>query len=1092
MVKILHSKRVVPSVSDTIRRERLLPIQAEIPGYKVTTVVAGAGFGKTTLVAQTVKDKESVWYALDRTDSDLTTFLGYLIAGIQNTYSAFGRETLRFIEFHQQSTQSRNEILTVLASELEHTVEKDLAIVLDDYHYIQDSQEINSAIEFLISHLPPLVHLIIISRNEPPLRLSRLRSNRDLLEVKTWDLVFTCPEIEQLYSEVFDITLPAKRLKALRKKTEGWISGLILFFHFLKRKKPDEIDRCIMELKGSHDIISSYLEENVYDGLSSELKDFLAKTSMLARLNTGFCNGFLGIANASGILNELAKRHLFTHALDEEKEWFGYHHLFRDFLKKKLRHEHSATVVKNLHLKAADLLDREKSYDEAIHHYILAEDFGRACKLLKKTGNSLLEKGRIRLVRECISLIPVEFLSGEAWFLHLNSHLQEISGQLVEAASGYQNAYESFRKAKSRKNADICLLGLGRIHFLTGNAKESEVRLKELLAGKNLETDIRIEALGYLAIVASHQGRIEQADSYIDLTMRLLSKVESPRKLGIGLLYLSQSERYFNSGDFHEALLFGEKAKNVFADVPVYRSLIVSCYYISMSYFNRADFTKGLEAAEYGLKLAEDKGFQTDLFYGNLLICAAHNLVGQEKTEEAIYQAEAGLAFFLKRDFPLGQARAYSELHLAWFNSGNISKATEHARIGLNMAKDLDMPRLICVLKIQLAQALLVAGQLDEALTYIKEAEDTIGTSKSLNCTISLLYALYFWSRKQKKAALDKMLDSLAISKSIHYEFRIVFYKRQIVPLLIELHAQGKMTDYIRRIVTLMGPYARNILMAAKNHGSGKIKNSVSELLNLFQKDPIPGLNVQFFGKFRIIVKSREITTQHWRSKKAEMLFKYLLYHRSHGYKNKEVCLELLWPEGDPKKTEKRFHVALAAIRKVLEPRLGRGSSSSYILRKGNSYNLQIGENGQLDTEIFLNELQLAQNEKNPEIALQRYLKAESMVKGDFLLEDLYVDWCAEEREKLNHKYLFALRKIIEHHENKKDYTACIDYAVKYLQNERFDETMYQRLMRYYSYCGNKAMIKKTFEKCKDILIADLDCPVSKETETVYRQLLSN
>jgi DNA-binding SARP family transcriptional activator len=221
------------------------------------------------------------------------------------------------------------------------------------------------------------------------------------------------------------------------------------------------------------------------------------------------------------------------------------------------------------------------------------------------------------------------------------------------------------------------------------------------------------------------------------------------------------------------------------------------------------------------------------------------------------------------------------------------------------------------------------------------------------------------------------------------------------------------------------------------------------------------------------------------------MLFKLLVHCRPRGYVNKEVFMEHLWPEEDPRRTAKRFHVALAALRKILEPSLHRGSPSSYIMSEGDNYLLELGAGGWIDLEEFGAAGAKVLEAPSPEEALQQLARAATIYRGDFLEEDLYEPWCAVERARLKNEYLLVLASIIDYHEMKKDYPKAIDICGKYLAQDAYAEDIYQRLMRYYAASGNRAMVKKTYDRCRKSIVEDLNCPLSDETELLAREILS-
>ncbi|MDY6932999.1 MAG: hypothetical protein SVZ03_02095 [Spirochaetota bacterium] len=266
--------------------------------------------------------------------------------------------------------REREAILTVFFSEIEKVLRKNLIIVLDDYHLIKDSQEINESLEFFLENQPLEVHLVIISRSDPGLSLSKFRARREVLDIREADLSFTLPKVQQFYLQLFDIPLHEESLKILNQKTDGWVSGLILFYHSLKWKNPKEIDELLYKLKGSQRIISDYLEENVYKMHSNEIKNFMIKTSILSCINAVFCNQLLGISNLEDILKYIEEDHLFTLPFDEDRVWYYCHHLFQDFLHRRLHNELIREEVLKLHKNAAVLWEKQGEYEKALRHCI--------------------------------------------------------------------------------------------------------------------------------------------------------------------------------------------------------------------------------------------------------------------------------------------------------------------------------------------------------------------------------------------------------------------------------------------------------------------------------------------------------------------------------------------------------------------------------------------------------------------------------------------------------------------------------------------------------------------------------------------------
>ncbi len=200
--------------------------------------------------------------------------------------------------------------------------------------------------------------------------------------------------------------------------------------------------------------------------------------------------------------------------------------------------------------------------------------------------------------------------------------------------------------------------------------------------------------------------------------------------------------------------------------------------------------------------------------------------------------------------------------------------------------------------------------------------------------------------------------------------------------------------------------------------------------------------------------------------------------------------MELLWPEEDARKTAKRFHVTLAALRKILEPDIIKGIPSAYLQSRGDAYRLHTGKAGWIDSEAFAGELQMARQADDPVEAMAHYRKAESLYQGDFLEEDPYAEWCREPRERYKEDYLDTLMKLIQHYEQHQDDQLCILYAGKYLKIDKYAEHIYRLLMRCHSRIGNKTMVIKTYQRCEQVIVEEFDCPLSPQSIELYQRLV--
>ena len=265
-------------------------------------------------------------------------------------------------------------------------------LVLDDYHVIE-TPAIHQHLSFLLDHLPPQMHLVISSRADPPLPLARLRARDQLLELHEVDLRFTTAEAVQFLNETMSLSLTPEQIAALETRTEGWIAGLQLAALSLRGR--EDLSGFVRAFTGSHRFVLDYLTDEVFAGQTESIQSFLLQTSILERLNASLCNALTGRADSQSILEELERNNLFVMALDDERRWYRYHHLFADVLRHRLTKK-SPTVFDELHLRASAWFENEGLITEAVNHALAARDWERAAPLMEMAEESLRNRRRSR------------------------------------------------------------------------------------------------------------------------------------------------------------------------------------------------------------------------------------------------------------------------------------------------------------------------------------------------------------------------------------------------------------------------------------------------------------------------------------------------------------------------------------------------------------------------------------------------------------------------------------------------------------------------------------------------------------------------
>ena len=377
-VPVVATKFYIPPLRPkAVIRPRLIEKLNKSLQGKLTLISAPAGFGKTTLVCEWVANCErpTAWLSLDEDDNNIVRFLTYLVAAVQTVAPNIGEGVLSMLQNRQQPAET---LLTVLINEIT-TITNKFILVLDDFHLI-DAQSIDNALAFLLEKLPPQIHLVIVTREDPALPLARLRARGKLTEIRAADMRFTIYETARFLTQTMDLELSAEDIAALETRTEGWIAGLQMAALSLQGRA--DTTNFIQAFTGSHRFVLDYLFEEVLQCQPEHICRFLLQTSILDRLSSSLCDAVTKREDSRRILADLDRGNLFIIPLDDQRQWYRYHHLFADVLQAHLMEEQPNQVAA-LHLRASEWYQQNGLWSDAIHQAFAAEDFERSASLIE-------------------------------------------------------------------------------------------------------------------------------------------------------------------------------------------------------------------------------------------------------------------------------------------------------------------------------------------------------------------------------------------------------------------------------------------------------------------------------------------------------------------------------------------------------------------------------------------------------------------------------------------------------------------------------------------------------------------------------------
>jgi LuxR family maltose regulon positive regulatory protein len=415
-----------PLTEDYIPRQRLGERLKQVDQRPLTLVSAPAGYGKSTLLSAWLNEWAcpGIWLSLDERDNDLGSFAGYMVAAIRTLYPIFGEKMLAILD--GAIIPNASTYVQMLCTELE-SLEEGIVLILDDYGSIS-SDDVHAFIEELLRHPHPHIHLVLLTRHDPPLPLSDWRARNLIVEIRSHELRFSLEETTRFLQQAMDGQLDEAMIAILNDITEGWAAGLRLAaLSFLHK---GDLQEQIGKLDGSNMYIAEYLVSQVLTRLPAETQTFILQSSILDQFSAPLCQAVVALdfslARTQKILQELSRDNIFTVALDNRGEWFRYHQLFQQFLQLRLADENSATDVAALHNRASAWFAENGLIEDALKHAFSAGNMDAAVEMVAANRQDMMNQEHHQRLARWLKMFPQEIIDNSPDLLLLQGRFAQI------------------------------------------------------------------------------------------------------------------------------------------------------------------------------------------------------------------------------------------------------------------------------------------------------------------------------------------------------------------------------------------------------------------------------------------------------------------------------------------------------------------------------------------------------------------------------------------------------------------------------------------------------------------------------------------
>jgi LuxR family maltose regulon positive regulatory protein len=1031
-IPILHSKFSVPTYKAVLHRDRLFTRLDQALTHPLTLICADAGYGKSTLVATYLAQcrHPAFWLRLDDQDRHLDVLFAHLCAGLAEHLPSCQNRLTALAARLGQRQRSPAELAADFVAALYPPPDVPMTVVLDDFETVQDSAEVINAVHRLALLLPEAVHLLILGRTRPlGLPLTRLSLEGRLAEITRADLAFTREETQQLFADVYGITLSFGELQLLHQHCEGWPAGLRLVREALRRTTaPEERENFWLDLASMPDIFQ-YLWSEALANQPPQTQDFLLRTSVLASLEPSITDALLGSTNSHQILTQLTRTQLFTFAESDSPsarpgrgdQTYRYHALFRSFLHHQLEEREGPAALRDLHQRAAGLYEQRGRYTHAIGHYLASRDYAQAARVMSHVVDIYPPRTFLRLFDGWLEqqspdaqmaypsifirrVLPLETLERLTPALEQMLAEARASGDLLRQAHAhhrlasvpfyrndtapalhhYGQSAQLFHKLHDPVMEAFSLSQMGHLHWLAGNPVQARALCEQslVLCHRHQLTMPRMHSLWVLAEIALGEGNLQRAERLGQMALQAGGEEEEPGAYA----YLT----------------------SVLASVASARD----------------DHSTAIRLA--GQSLAYGQACQSRLDQGWGALCA-------------------GTAYLHAGDLTAAQPLLIQAAELL----------TDYAQLEMSALARLS------ALHLRLAQPDTARQRLTRALE--------IARGRNLDHPLLLEFAA------------NPVLPAFALENDLHTDYLLTLVGRLPEPAL----------EPVRRLLAEPGQPRRRALaqaLAVTRSIPGAPPNRVQPS----PPSLVFRLEFQTLGRFAVRHGEADLTPELNRRRSCRRLLLFLLANR-HRAVPREQIIEALWPQVSPTSGTNRFHVALSWLRRILEPGLTSGSESRVILREVDRYKLastvcqvDADEFIRLTSPI----LQGRRVRRLSPYHEQALVHATALYAGDFLEDYPYEEFLDGERARLREMQRLALMCLGDHYRLQRRAGRALEHYQTALILDPCCESVHRRLIFAHLLAGDCAAAARAWQECVTVLHDEIGVAPSPTTQAVARRML--
>lgn len=1079
----LRTKLLPPRAApEMLARPRLTDRLENNLSRGLTLITANAGSGKTTLVADFLRQRGQpyVWYQLDETDADPSIFLGYLTQGIRHLVPGFGEPVLACLDRSPDDLVNQPErAADILLNEILEHIDQRLVVVLDDYHHLGLDTGVHRVMDRLLAYLPDVLHLVIISRDPPPLSLARLRSQSALGYIERDDLLFTGGEMAELFRRVFDLELSPEQLNEYRERTHGWITALQLVRQIAQRRSAGsenggQVD-LVEVLRQSERDICDYFAEEVFAGEAESVQQLLLRMALLDHLDLNLGRQLYPDRSCRTQLPALVRRNVFvTVAGDGDTAEYRLHPLFQSFLRRRWRAEEGRAVVAAEHQRLAEFFYGNGQIERTVHHLLAADDQAGAARVIAKNGGEWIATGALSTLLSFTEAIPIPMLEAEPRALAFQAEALRLRGELDQARSLLRRAALLLQEAGDAEGEAEAYHSLATIARRRGEYQSAFDYLDRAAGLTADDAQVRVKCGNTRGLCLHMTGDQNAAEREFRAALQAAEELGDEHY--VRLISHNLGLPAMVRGDFGEAIRWLRRMlPEDRSAAPLPREAIAQLN-LARCYLYRGDFTVCESSLNLALELSQlfslvslrGEIFET---FGNFYRETGQLIRAAEYYERAAraYE-EAGVA--------VAQHELLEEEALLRLRAGDLTGARtqiEHLVESRTQARN-EVGILTGALargKILLAQGELESGEADvqAAAAYFRGHGFHYYEAQA-----ALVLAGFAAAMDRDNEALHQIKRVVELAARYDYEY---WLRQEVMgspklfgsPDVIEL-----LPDELRE---LLNAQVASVVPAAL------VLNDVTEV-----RSCLTDLTIRLLGHVEIIRDpSRPLAGDAWTTKRSRDILCFIA-SRPHRRASKEIIIDTFWRETDFEAVEKNFHPTISHIRKALNS--NQPLKQNFLLYRAGDYQLNPDFAYRIDLEEFDNCLAQGESRRRSgdiDGCVEAFNRAIELYRGEFMA-GVYEEWVDEQRAYYREQQLRMLESLAGFAQKREQWSESLRLAQAILREDPFREDIHLLIMRAFAQAGNRVAVKEQYETLKKLLDDELGVEPAPETKKAVRELL--